>query len=225
MTRTPPFDRLILKRGSPATLYAFDGASNPTALAVIVSNARTIPMVGSRGDVIQAHVASGVAIAPGQVLQIPSQASVWYVVAKTLQVSRGVLFDPGTSMALLALPYALTVRRALKPTATSGALDSYGAPRRVDTAGHPTGITETTFQVRCGLSNEFNPLMTAVGGVVPGAVETLYAPLGSGLQADDEVTLSDGRKARVQTLNALDADGTRYALQGILDTSVGSGYA
>lgn len=223
MTRTPPFDRLITQRGDAATLYGPDGVSTPAEIQVVVSSARAVPLLGNRGDVVAAHVASTVTVTPGQVVAIPVQPPGWYLVAKTLQVSRGALFDPGTSLVLLALPGTLTVQRAVAPT-TGGVLDSYGAPRRVDAQGSPAGITTEQFVVRAGFSNEFDPLTEAVEGVVPGALETVYVPLGSGLLVDDQVTLPDGRTTRIQTLNHLYADGVAYALQGILATSVGSGY-
>jgi len=217
-----PFDRIITQRGTPATLFGPDGVSAPVPIKIIVSNARMVPMVGIRGDVIQAHVASGVAIAPGQVLQIPSVPSVWYVVAKALQVSRGVLFDPGTSMALLALPLLVTLKDKVTTKPAPQFLNARDEPRYRTAAGGVAGIPTTTTTFRAGMSNAFNALSLQLEGALPNSLTTYYCPLGQSLALDDEVLLPDGSPARVTRLYYKDADGVPYAREFVATGSVGT---
>lgn len=229
VTRTPPFDRLITRRGDAATLYEPDGVSSPTTIQVVVSSVRSVPLLGNRGDVVAGHVASTVAAWPGQVVAIPAQPPGWYLVAKTLQVSRAALFDPGTSLVLLALPGTLTVQRAVASTPPART-NPYNEPAYLTSAGYPAGDTaEVT--VRCGVSNQFDPLSESIAGPLPAGVVTVYVPLGADVRKDDGVVdlsvpgTTDTTAYVVQQVNRLYADGTAYALQLILDSGAGAGWA
>jgi hypothetical protein len=239
-----PFDAFDAANGSPATAYAADGVTNPTPLTIDVSNSRTLATLGRvAGDLFWGHVPSTVVLSVGQLLAIPSLPGQWFVVVRVTQ--RGQWTAPplavGTSVAMLALPYQVTTRRATRSgtTVQPGALDGWDEPVGL-TGGGLVNEQEDTLLVRCGFSNQSDPLGLALEGQTPSGVTTLYAPLGASIRLGDEVRAVDVRDASgavlpttalpplqaaytVTAVNHLFADGTPYALQALLSNATGSG--
>lgn len=213
-----PFDDLITEGGSPATLYASDGASGAQAISIVVSNVHYVTTIGTeRGNAIRGHVPSTVRVTAGQVLNVPALNPAWFVVVKTLLLSRTFLFDPGTTLTCFALPYQLTVTRVRAASVPMQHRTGYGEPRT------PAAVSETARTIRAGFSNDNDPWASTDLGAYPKGVTTVYAPAGSDVQLADMVVLPDGRQAVVQQKNLLNADGQSYALQLLLDASGGIG--
>jgi len=230
-----PFDDLILEGGDAATLYGNDGVSSPTPIQIVVTNTSFVHMFGSaRGNITKAHVASTVSVQAGQVITIPTQKPAWYLIFKDLTISRHFLFNPGTTMGLLALPYVLPTGRArlIAPTGVAPAPatalnwndEPYTVPVTIPVGTTPTpGATyvvgEQAGTFRAGLMTDYDALVNQPEGTEPTGITVLYASLGADVRKDDGVTLPDGTIGIVQQLNLMAADGVAFARQVIVDAT------
>lgn len=223
-------ERYITRQGVAATLYDTDGVSALTDTTLVLSSAQNLGRTGARGDILLGRVPAALAaIGPGSVLAAPALAAGWYLVIHTLDSSLRQRASSSTTLALLALPGTLTVQRAVASTPPLRT-NPYSEPAYLTSAGYPAGDTaEVT--VRCGVSNQFDPLSESIAGPLPAGVVTVYVPLGADVRKDDGVVdlsvpgTTDTTAYVVQQVNRLYADGTAYALQLILDSGAGAGWA
>ena len=129
-----------------------------------------------------------------------------------------LVVNPGTSLALLSLPYSLTFTR-LTPQGVN--LSPYNEPFAVDVRGDSSSPT-TTRTVHAAINNMNDTLTDNVAGDVPSSILTVHVPLGSDVVQDDTFVLN-GQPYVVQQTNILYSDGEAYAKMLILDETTGSG--
>ncbi len=203
------------------TLYGSDAATLLWQGPGRVDNDRSLTSMRNASDFVALVVPYQTPVAPGQVVQhTQGLSALWYLVAK---VSVDTAYTLEEQAMLLALPSSLTVTRP-STTQTTGARSAWGSPAGSTATSAAVSGTATTFTIHAGLSNAFDPVDEGPEGPLPRTgTWTLYTPLGAGVQRGDQITLPDGRPARVDKANVLDANGVSYALQAIVTLSAGSG--
>jgi len=234
--------RAALARLQPdtvATLMESDGSS-PRPLAITITNTRSLKTTRESGKFATGAVAAGTAILPGQLIAHGAATAVaadiaggtataaWYIVQDVALAPAGSLAVMPREVQLRALPYVLTVERAV-PTAG-------GAPRRFDNSGAPLVIAPqtdatlvTTTTIRAAFSTDNNLRQDSTGGAGPAVtgLTTLITPLGSAVVEGDVVIVPAGvvgaaggaapaARYRVTNRQTADAAGAVYATQLLL---------
>lgn len=215
------YEMLYRDPANAGTLYDSD-ESHPRPTSLIISNFQAVKTRRDATKYTQGELPPGTLIAAGQLLAridprvAPATTWQWFLVSGALNTSTVLLSGSPVRVQMLPLPLLLTFQRyttGQHPTA----LNWNSEPWATTSTGTPATALLTTFQVRAGMSNDFDPLTMQAEGQEPGGITTLYVPLGSGVKKDDAVTLPDGRVTRVQRVDTLDAEGAAYALQLVVN--------
>ncbi len=235
--------RAALARLQPdtvATLLESDG-SNPRPLTITITNTRSMKTTRESGKFATGAAPAGTVILPGQLIAHGAAAAVaadiaggtataaWYIVQDVALAPAGSLAVMPREVQLRALPYVLTVERAV-PTAG-------GAPRRFDNSGAPlviapqtdAALVTTTTTIRAAFSTDNNLRQDTTGGAGPAVtgLTTLITPLGSVVAEGDVVIVPAGvvgaaggavpaSRYRVTNRQTADAAGAVYAAQLLL---------
>jgi len=234
--------RAALARLQPdtvATLLESDG-SNPRPLTITITNTRSMKTTRESGKFATGAAPAGTVILPGQLITHGAAAAVaadiaggtataaWYIVQDVALAPAGSLSVMPREVQLRALPYVLTVERAV-PTAA-------GAPRRFDNSGAALVIAPqtdaalvTTTTIRAAFSTDNNLRQDTTGGAGPAVtgLTTLITPLGSAVAEGDVVIVPAGvvgaaggavpaSRYRVTNRQTADAAGAIYAAQLLL---------
>ena len=235
--------RAALARLQPdtvATLMESDGSS-PRPLTITITNTRSMKTTRESGKFATGAAPAGTAILPGQLIAHGPAAAVaadiaggtataaWYIVQDVALAPAGSLSVMPREVQLRALPYVLTVERAV-PTAG-------GAPRRFDNSGAPlviapqtdAALVTTTTTIRAAFSTDNNLRQDTTGGAGPAVtgLTTLITPLGSAVAEGDVIIMpvtsaapaspaGPAARYRVTNRQTADAAGAVYAAQLLL---------
>lgn len=218
------FNTLFAPFAVPCTVYDPDETNARTTTAA-VDNDTQMGRLGRVGDTATAYLPPDsdadagdlLVVGVGSPLVITTDSPpIYYLVAKRRASTantpgiRALVPRGPLQLLLMPLPYILTRRRLIAPPADGANIWNVPVPTEQD-----------VLTIRAGESNANDPYQDEDIGSTPRDVVTFYTPLGADIKLQDYLVLPDGRPALVQQVNALSANGVRYALQLIVDASAG----